>query len=166
MVRPGNEADSSYPMSSEDDLGRLIRWGLEDPICGAEPPADVWPKILGRVRDMRAPTVPKHSLRRLSFPLASFVQAVVVSALLLAFGLGVDHRVVLPREEYRIQSTPTIRKARAAEDFPEDMLRGYILARMEQTLPHRMGGEIREAGIADQTRSTSPPKMWRDMAWP
>ena len=77
MVRPGNEADRTHPMSSEDDLARLIRWSLEDSISGAEPPADVWPKILGRVRDMRVPTRPKRSLRP-SFPLAPFVQAVVI----------------------------------------------------------------------------------------
>lgn len=147
MVRPDDEADSTYPMSSEDDLERLIHWGLEDAISGAEPPADVWPKVLGRVRDMRVPTCPKRSLRT-SFPLAPFVQAVVVSALLLAFGLGVERDVVMPRREYRVYSTPTVvRKLRAPEEVPEDMLRGYILARMEQRLPQRLGGEIREASI-------------------
>jgi len=142
MAHLGNEADSTYPMPSEDDLGRLLRWSLEDSISGAEPPADAWPKILERVCQMRTPTRPKHSLRRSSFPLAPFVQAVVISALLLAFGLGIDLSVVMPRREYHIRSTPTIRKVRAAEEL-EDILRGYILARMEQELPTRKGGNIR-----------------------
>lgn len=147
MVRPDDEADSTYPMSSEDDLARLIRWSLKDSISGAEPPADVWPKILGRVREMSASAHPKRSLRT-SFPLAPFVQAVVVSALLLAFGLGVERAVVMPRREYRVDSTPTVvRKVRAPEEVPEDMLRGYVLARMERRLPQRLGGEIREASI-------------------
>jgi hypothetical protein len=142
MVRPGNEVDSSYPMPSDDDMGRVIRWGLKDAISGAEPPADVWPRILGRVGDMPAPARPKRSFRPFSFPLAPFVQAVVVSALLLAFGLGVNRGVVLPRREYRLESTPTIRRARAAEDFPEDVLRGYMLRR-EPEQPVRQGGNIR-----------------------
>jgi hypothetical protein len=147
MVRPDDEADSTYPMSSEDDLARLIRWSLEYSVSGAEPPADVWPKILGRVHEMPAPARPKRSLGT-SFPLAPFVQAVVVSALLLAFGLGVERDVVMPRREYRVDSTPTVvRKVRTSEEVPEDMLRGYILAHMEQGLPQRLGGEIREASI-------------------
>lgn len=142
MARPGSEADSTYPMSSEDDLGRLLRWSLEVSISGAEPPADAWPRILERVRQMRTPTRPEHALRHSSFPLAPLVQAVVISALLLAFGLGVDRSVVMPPKEYRIDSTPTTRKMRAAEDL-EDMLRGYMLVRMEQELPTRKGGNIR-----------------------
>jgi hypothetical protein len=142
MVRPGNEVDSSYPMSSDDDMGLVIRLGLEDAISGAEPPSDLWPKILGRVGDMPAPARSKRSFRSSSFPLAPFVQAVVVSALLLAFGLGVDRGVVMPRREYRLESTPTIRRARATEDFPEDVLRGYML-RIEPQQPIRQGGNIR-----------------------
>jgi hypothetical protein len=162
MVRPGNEVESSYPMSSDDDMGRVIRWGLKDMISGAEPPADVWPKVLGRVGDMPAPARPKRSFRPSPFPLAPFVQAVVVSALLLAFGLGVDRGVVLPRREYRLGSTPTVvQKARASDEFQEGMLRGYILARMEQRLPQRMGGEIREVSIPGQTSSMAPPEIWR-----
>jgi hypothetical protein len=144
MVRPDDEEDSTHTMSSEDDLARLIRWSLEDSISGAEPPADVWPRILGRVREMSAPAHPKRSFRTSSFPLGAFVQAVVVSALLLAFGLGGHLNVVMPQREHGVDSTPTvIRKVRPSEEVPEDMLRGHVLARMQQGLLQRMGGEIR-----------------------
>ena len=141
MVRPGNEVDSSYSTSPDDDVGRVIRWGLNDAISGAEPPAHVWPKILGRVADLPAPARSKRSFGS-SFPVAPFVQAVVVSALLLAFGLGVDRGVVLPRQQYGIESTPTFRRARDAADSVGDVLRGYMLRR-EPELPVRQGGNIR-----------------------
>jgi hypothetical protein len=70
------------------------------------------------------------------------VQTVVISALLLAFGLGVDRSVVLPREGELARSTPIVRKARAVEDFSDDMLSGYRLARGERQAPVRRGGNI------------------------
>ena len=149
MVHPSDGADSRHSASSEDDLGRLIRWTLEDAVSGAEPPRRVWPRILARVREMPTPTSAKRSWRRAPFPLAPFVQAVVVSALLLAFGLGLNRGVVVPRPEHRIHATPTVtRRARvSSQQFPEDVLRGYILVRMEQQQPQRLGGAIREANI-------------------
>lgn len=143
MVPLGDEADSLDAISAQDDLARLIRWSVPESVCGAEPPSDVWPRILGRVREMPAPTAPKRLLGHSAFPLAPFVQAVVISALVLAFGLGVDRSVVTPRREYRIGSTPTIRKVRATEDSAEDVLRGYMLAQRERELPSRKGGNIR-----------------------
>jgi hypothetical protein len=146
MVCPSTETDHSYHSSSEDDLGRLVRWGVGDSISGAEPPADTWPRILKRVRNKPAPTRGEPSVKGSAFPAAPFVQAVVVSALLLAFALGVEGNVVMPRE-HRTAATPTAthRARGSSEEFPEDMLRGYLLAQMEQGLPRRMGGAIREA---------------------
>jgi hypothetical protein len=80
--------------------------------------------------------------RRLSFSLAPLVQTVVVSALLLAFGLGVDRNVTAPRGERNLRATPTVVKVDSSRELPDDMLRGYLLARMAQQLavPQRPGG--------------------------
>ena len=139
MARPGTRADNSCQMSSEDDLGCLIQWGLEQATAGVEPPADVWPRIAERVRGIPAPA----TLRRSTFPVAPFVQAVVVSALLLAFGLGVERGVVLPRREPVVRATPTVRKVRAVQDLTDDVLRGYMLVHHDEEPPARQGGDIR-----------------------
>jgi len=137
-----SEADNRYELASGDDLGQLIRWSMKDAISEVEPAADVWPQILKRVREMPAPGRPRRWSTRISFPVAPFVQAVVVSALLLAFGLGVDQNTVMPRQEHRIQATPTIHRSSTTEDL-DDVLRGYMLARNLRELPTRRGGNIR-----------------------
>ena len=129
MVRHGAEADNVCPVREDDDLGQLIRWSLEDSLDGAEPSADAWLKILERVNPVTAPARP----RRVVFPLASLVQVVVISVLLLAFGLG-DHNVIMPGSDSRIASTPTVRRSQVSADVPEDVLRGHLLRQMEKEL--------------------------------
>jgi len=124
-----NDAPDQGP---EDDLGRMIRWGLEDSFSNAEPPDDVWPKIMSRVQEMRVPTRRTHPQRRHSFSLAPLVQAVVVSTLLLAFGLGVDRNVTAPRGAQSAHATPTAQKVVSSQELPDDMLSGYLLARMQK----------------------------------
>jgi hypothetical protein len=117
----------------EDDLGELIRWSLEDSIGGAEPPEHIWPKILERMEQKQAPTTARRPLRRrAAFPLASLVQAVVISTLLLAFGLGVNQDVVMPAREVGIATAPPVRRLRVSEDAREDTLRGYVLLQMKK----------------------------------
>jgi hypothetical protein len=142
MEPRGSEVQQGCSSPPDDDLGRLIRWSVPDVIRGAEPPTDVWPKVVERVRAgaAREPRVP--SLRRATFPLAPFVQAVVISALLLAFGLGVDRSIILPRQVTSPSSTPEVRKTHAVEDMTDDMLSGYILARSGHEAPARRGGNI------------------------
>jgi hypothetical protein len=125
------------PLAAEDDLGRMIRWGLEDSFAEVEPPDDVWPKIKLRVQEMRASARPSPVRRRLSFSLTALVQTVVVSALLLSFVLGVDRNVIAPREEHTVRSTPTVQKVDSIQDTANDMLSGYLLARMAQQPPIR-----------------------------
>jgi hypothetical protein len=137
-----NEADNRYELASDDDLGQLIRWSMKDSISDVEPGADVWPQILKRVREMPAPGRPRRWSRTSPFPVAPFIQAVVVSALLLAFGLGVDQNAVMPRQEHRIQATPTVHRSDTTEDL-DDVLRGYMLAQNLRELPTRRGGNIR-----------------------
>jgi hypothetical protein len=133
MVRRSVHADDGCILPAEDDLEQLICWSLEDSVAGAEPPPDVWPKILDRVKQLDAPAgaVPQGK-RRVAFPVASLVQAVVVSALLLAFGLGIDQNVVTPGREHPVASTPTVRRLSVPQDGPNDILRGHVLLRMER----------------------------------
>ena len=137
MVHPSDKEEGQDQLPAEDDLGRMIRWGLDDSFSEAEPPDDAWPKIMLRVQEMREPARRTRLERRPSFSLAPLVQAVVVSALLLAFGLGVDRNLTAPRGEQAARSTPTLPKVASSQELPDDMLRGYLLARMEQQPPTR-----------------------------
>jgi len=82
-------------------------------------------------------------MRRAAFPLATFVQAVVISALLLAFGLGVDRSIVLPRQDSAYVATPIVHKVQVSEEAADDMLSGYKLAHYERQPAVRRGGNIR-----------------------
>ncbi len=141
MAHRSDQENTVDPLA-DDDLGRMIHWGLEDSFSKVEPPDDLWPKIMSRVQEMRAPARPAAVRRRPSFSLASLVQTVVVSALLLAFGLGVDRNVTAPRGERDVRATPTAVKAERHEEQPDDMLSGYLLVRMAQrlTVHQRPGG--------------------------
>ena len=133
--------DTGDPLA-DDDLGRIIHWGLEDSFSKVEPPDDLWPKIMSQVQEMRAPAQRATARRRPSFSLVPLLQTVVVSALLLAFGLGVDRNVTAPRSERTVRATPTVVKVDSGEKLPDDMLSGYLLARMAQQLAvhQRPGG--------------------------
>ncbi|MGB9880322.1 MAG: hypothetical protein ACPLRM_06130, partial [Anaerolineae bacterium] len=100
MARPSTKQSCSTT-SSEDELGGLIRWGLEETVARAEPPADVWPKILAQVKEMDASALSQRHRKRATLSLASFIQAVVISVLLLAFGLEVNRNVPLSQRTYQ-----------------------------------------------------------------
>jgi hypothetical protein len=144
MVRRSVHTEDKCTVPQGDDLGQLIRWSLEDSVAGAEPPPNVWPKILHRVEQMDSPasTAPRVK-RRAAFPVASLVQAVVISALLLTFGLSIDHNAVVPTREYPVASTPRVRKVSVSENVPQDVLRGYLLLQMEREAmtSTRVGGD-------------------------
>ena len=142
MEHRGSEAQNRCLSPEDDDLGRLVRWSVPDLIQGAEPPSETWLNVVERVRADPAAEPPAPSLRRASFPLAPFVQAVVISALLLAFGLGVDRRVVLPRQGSLSTATPAVHKTHVVRDMTEDMLSGYMLAQAEPEVPARVGGNL------------------------
>jgi len=143
MEHRGSEAQNRCSSPADDDLGRLIRWSVPNLIREAEPPAETWLNVVERVRADPVGEPPAPFFRRASFPVAPFVQAVVISALLLAFGLGVDRRVVLPQQRTVSTSTPAVPKTRALEDLTDDILSGYVLAQSERQEPVRRGGNIR-----------------------
>lgn len=149
MAPPSEDAGNRQGVSPEDGLGQLIRWSMHHSVSEAEPPTDSWSRILDRVRQMPVPSRSRRLLKGSSFPVTAFVQAVVVSALLVAFGLGLDHGVVMPQREQSKQATPTIavRAGPPASEAPWDVLRGYVLAQMERGRRQRLGGEMRDASI-------------------
>jgi hypothetical protein len=57
-------------------------------------------------------------------------QAVVVSAILLAFGLGMDRELVTPGT-YAQRATPTVRSSQPQGESTDDILRGYMLFRRQ-----------------------------------
>jgi hypothetical protein len=142
MGHSSDKGKAQDQFQTEDDLGRMIRWGLEDSFSKAEPPDDVWPKIMSQVQEMRVPARRVQVRRRRSFSLAPLVQTAVVSALLLAFGLGIDRNVMAPRGGQAARSTPTVQKVVSGQELPNDMLSGSLLARMgQQPATHqRQGG--------------------------
>ena len=140
-----DEVDNMPSWSSDDELGRLIRWSLKDSIGAAEPPPGVWRRILDRVQETRTARCARSNPRRSSPPLASLVQAAVIGCVLLTLGLGLDRDIILARSDHRVHSAPAVKPPSVFEEFPEDVLRGCMLARMEQEEPVRRGGHIREA---------------------
>jgi len=143
MVRSSREADKRSSQTAEDGLGRLIRWSLEDVVSGAEPAADVWPRILEQVKQIGQPA---PSRRRFLSGLVPLMQAVVVCSLLLAFGLGLDRTTLVPHAERRAAATPAVRVSVFSEEMPQDVLSGYVLFQQaRQPLPRKIsGGYIRE----------------------
>ena len=133
------ETGTTRGAHEEDDFERLIRWGLQDSVAHGEPSPEVWPKVLARVQEMSASDKrPRRLARRALLPLASLVQAVVISSLLLAFGLNLDQGLGLSDREYILSSTPIVQKPRVREDVPVDALRGYLLLRMERDQAQRV----------------------------
>jgi len=119
----------------QDDVERLIRWSLEDSVSGAEPSAKVWASIAARVRNAEPGSGrDRASGRRWLQPLVPLAQAVVVSAILLVFGLGVDQERASTRG-YRLRATPTVTTSTVIGESSDDVLRGYMLFRREPERP-------------------------------
>lgn len=147
MVRSSKGAENKAMHLAEDDLGRLLRWSLEDAVSGAEPSPDVWPRVLQQVKQKSAASKSGPARRRLLSGVVPLMQAVVVSSLLLAFGLSMDRTMLVSRPERRAVATPTVRVSSVAYDEEsEDMLSGYILFRQaKEPLPRpSKGGYMRE----------------------
>lgn len=76
---------------TDDDLGSLIRWTLEDSLGRETPPDDLWQRIRARIEPTVAGTQAAPPARkRHSLSLAPLIQTVVASSLVLAFAVGVD----------------------------------------------------------------------------
>jgi len=144
MAPTRDELNDTHGPFPEDELGRLVRWSLEDSVLAAEPSPDTWPKILARVRAIDAPQRVRRWTKRPLVPLASVLQAVVISGLLLVFGLEVNRDVVAPHTRKTTRSTPIIRRASVSQHYPEDVLRGCILAREAREVPSPRAGRIPE----------------------
>jgi hypothetical protein len=141
MARPRN-ANSVDNTTADDDLGQLVRWSLENTVSKAEPPAEVWLRIRERVSERAAPAAPQRARRRL--PVASLVQAVVISSLVLAFGFGVERDIVVPSRQAAAVATPVV-KSVFSRDVPNDVLSGRVLRQMRRELASngRVGGYAR-----------------------
>jgi len=143
MERHEEPKADERPGATEDELGRLIRWSLKDSLVDAEPSSHVWPRILARVRETDTPQSTKRAGSRRTFPTAPLIQAVIISGLLLAFGLGVDRDWSVARGR-RIRPTPFVAKATLRTDPEEDMLRARLLFRKQ---PESLS--FRDARIAE-----------------
>jgi hypothetical protein len=144
MALPRDDQGKPDGLAPNDDLGNLIRWGLKDSYAGTTPPHDLWPKILARVQERPTPTpsVSARAPRWRSLSLAPLVQAVVVSSLLLAFGLRVDRNVATPRREQPAALTPVIERATVESGMPQDIPNRPMRVKAMPQMPvrHRAGG--------------------------
>lgn len=138
MERPRNIGGYDAEAPSEDEFGELIRWSLEGTLSGAEPPAEIWPKILAQVREIDAFTNPQRQRKRATLPLTSFIQAVIISIMLLAFGLGVERSILPTRDLQSASATLTAPRVSVPQETFQDMLRGHLLLQKEKELPVRM----------------------------
>ena len=141
MAHPRDE-ERTDSASADDDLGQLIRWSLQDSVAKAEPPAEVWLEIRERVSHMSVPAAQQRPRRHL--PVASLIQAVVISSLLLAFGFGLERDVVTPSRQARATPSPVVRPA-VSYETPNDLLSGRLLLQMkrEPSPSGRVGGYAR-----------------------
>lgn len=134
MGRPEALCRDENSYSLDDDLGKAVRWSLEDAVAGAEPSPDVWRRISVRVHEMHAPKTVKRRIQLSLLPLGSIAQVVVIGMLLFSFGLGIE-RSHVPTSSYPAYPTPTIQKSKVQAKQLDDMLRGYMLARKEPESP-------------------------------
>ena len=143
-MKPSRDAlQDTHSISADNDLGRLMRWSFRD-LLRAELSPDVWSKILARIREVKLSARVQSWARRSLLPVAPFVQAAVISVLLLAFGLELDRNASTWQDMRQTHSTPAIQRRRTAPDQPEDVLCGYMLARMARKAPPRGMGFIPE----------------------
>lgn len=142
MPRRNSEAFQERSPELDDELGLLIQRSLEDSVQGKEPGSDVWLRIRQRVEENDLRPVTDGAGRGSSSPLVRFVQAVVVSTLLLTFVFGANHDMVMPHGAHLAVETPAVKQAYSAVLFEDDVLQGYKLVRLEKEMLARRGGHI------------------------
>ena len=150
MPRRSQEAESIHAAEFEDELGQWVRLGLQESVGRHGPGEEVWARILKRVQHNDLPPASDWMPRGPSSPLAQLLQAVVVSTLLLTFAFGANHGPVMPRHtEHVAATTPLVRRAAAPLRSEEDILRGYILVRMEKESLAQRGGDARGTRVPE-----------------
>jgi hypothetical protein len=142
MVHKPNGRETLYQDPIDDDLGSLVRWGLEDTFAEASPPDDLWPKIRAQIEAQSDTKPVSHAgVRRRSLSLASLVQTVVVSSLVLAFVLEVD-RTGSSSPRPSADRTPVVEHSIFDSGPPRDIprLRPVADPEPQQAVHRRMGG--------------------------
>lgn len=159
MLLSRDAARRGHTPLSNDDVEKMLRWGLQDWMSRAEPSAQTWNQILARVR---APEPAPRQRRRpaRSLPLAPLVQGVLVCAMLLASGLQVDRRPFLTPRGHVPDST-AISEVPPPATFPEDAPQARVIWRREQALSHA-AEPVASAG-SEAPRAVGAPALAR--AW-
>jgi hypothetical protein len=138
MPFPGSRTAEARVAPSEEVVATLVRWSLHTGIGNREPPDEVWPRILARVGEMEAPEAILPQRSKKLVPMAPLLQVVMVSAVLMTLGLGLQRNV--PRASSTKQTVPSFEDAR--QGYPEDALRSYLLVKLRRAAPgQRVGGQ-------------------------
>ncbi|MBC7263296.1 MAG: hypothetical protein H5T64_02935 [Chloroflexi bacterium] len=113
-------------------MGSLIRWALRESVSGGEPSPQVWSNILSKIQS-KGRAVQSRQRGRFSASFVPLLQAVVLSALILAFGVSLERDLDLwHRSAPSVAATPT-RETVVPEvlfESRDDMLSGAFLARV------------------------------------
>jgi hypothetical protein len=140
MPRTHDSRGDNQHSSHDGDLGRLIRWSLQNSLGKAEPPSDGWPRVLERVRELGPLGTSSRSVRRARLP-SHLVQAATLGALLLLMCLGLNRDVDRLMNTAYVRPTAVVSPPASADRFPQDTLSVYILLRMQrQVPPSKLGG--------------------------
>jgi len=117
-------------LTSDADLGRLLRRTLRGSIGREEPSPGVWQRALKEVEAERAESGRACLKGPIHARSATLAQAAVLVAMLLVFGFGIDEGARFTSEVY--QSTPTVRTTETGSGRGsgiDDMLSGLRLTR-------------------------------------
>lgn len=90
MLLPRYGTRQGHRMLSDDEVGYLLRWGLQDWVANAEPSPQTWSHVLVRVHEMDESQAHPHAAR--GFPATTLVQSVVVCAILMLGSLRIEQR--------------------------------------------------------------------------
>jgi len=137
MPFPGSRTAEARVAPSEEVVATLVRWSLHTGIGNRQPPDELWPRILARVREMESPEAIRPQPKRL-VPMAPLLQVVLVGAVLMTVGLGLQRTV--PRASIANRTVRSTEEAR--QGYPEDALRTYLLIKLQRAAPvRRFGGQ-------------------------
>jgi len=171
MQRNSDDDIAVGPTWLADDLGRWIRWSLEDAVADAEPPSSMWGKISTRINELEEPAHRRPFPDIASFPWSQLLQTVVASTLLLAFVLGLENRASEPHSLTPSALVLDIQPTATSVESPQDMLSSRMRFQLERdALSQRASSGEDEESIpksgASQPIGSRRGIVWKDVELP
>lgn len=121
----------AFASADESGVGSLIHWALKESVSGREPSPQVWRNVLSEIQNKKRGAQSRQR-GRFSVSFVPLLEAVVLSALILAFGISLEQDFDLWQQGApSVVATPTRETVASAVLFEsrDDMLNGAFLAR-------------------------------------